>query len=216
MPFVLRKAPRRELYWVVTKATGKKHSIEPLPLKRAEAQMRSLYARETPLRRGGDEPEEEPVVIEASKSAPSFPQVVLEPQPYVSFDDVEDAKYGGDGLFDTFKKLKNTITNVSTGLKKGKDYLKTGLEDTKKGNFDKLTKLGSVLSLGKQLAKESGISGGSYYPEQYETYPITIRKPTGWKSPAILKLTERRAIELSKLDEATRRALGFSSRGDII
>ena len=152
MPYKLRKAPRRELYWVITKATGKKHSIEPLPLKRAEAQMRSLYAREPPIRSGGADVVEEPVVVEASKSAPSFPQVVTEPEPYVSQTDVEDVKY----------------------------------------------------------------SGGSYYPEQYNTYPITIRKPTGYKSPAILKLTQRRAVELSRLDEATRRSLGFSSRGDIV
>lgn len=159
MPYKLRKAPRRELYWVITKATGKKHSIEPLPLKRAEAQMRSLYARESgypPIRSGGAEnvveEETKPVVVEASKSAPSFPQVVTEPEPYVSQTDVEDLKY----------------------------------------------------------------SGGSYYPEQYNTYPITIRKPTGYKSPAILKMTQKRAVDLSRLDEATRRSLGFSSRGDIV
>jgi hypothetical protein len=46
MPYKLRKAPRRELYWVVNKETGQKHSKEPLEKEQAKAQMRALYARE--------------------------------------------------------------------------------------------------------------------------------------------------------------------------
>ncbi len=44
MPYKLRKAPKREAYWVVNTETGYKHSKEPLPLERAKAQMRALYA----------------------------------------------------------------------------------------------------------------------------------------------------------------------------
>lgn len=43
MPYKLRKAPNRELYWVVTKATGHKHSKEPIPLETAHAQIRALH-----------------------------------------------------------------------------------------------------------------------------------------------------------------------------
>jgi hypothetical protein len=39
----LRKAPKRDLYWVVGQ-DGTKHSKEPLPKERAEAQRRALYA----------------------------------------------------------------------------------------------------------------------------------------------------------------------------
>lgn len=46
MPYKLRKAPRRELYWVVNKDTGQKHSKDPLPKERAKAQMKALYAAE--------------------------------------------------------------------------------------------------------------------------------------------------------------------------
>lgn len=46
MPYKLRKAPKRDLYWVVNKETGKKHSNEPLPKEKAQAQMRALYAAE--------------------------------------------------------------------------------------------------------------------------------------------------------------------------
>ena len=42
MPYKLRKAPKRELYWVVTIETGKKHSKEPIALDKAKAQMRIL------------------------------------------------------------------------------------------------------------------------------------------------------------------------------
>ena len=42
MPYKLRKAPKRELYWVVTTETGKKHSKDPIPLEKAKAQKRIL------------------------------------------------------------------------------------------------------------------------------------------------------------------------------
>ena len=47
MPYKLRKAPKRDLYWVVNKETGKKYSNEPLPKDKAKAQMRALYAAES-------------------------------------------------------------------------------------------------------------------------------------------------------------------------
>jgi len=50
MPYKLRKAPRRELYWVVAE-DGTKKSKDPLPREKAEAQMRALYA--SMYRRGG-------------------------------------------------------------------------------------------------------------------------------------------------------------------
>jgi hypothetical protein len=43
MPYKLRKAPKRDLYWVVG-ADGSHKSKEPLPKEQAEAQMRALYA----------------------------------------------------------------------------------------------------------------------------------------------------------------------------
>ena len=42
MPYKLRKAPKVELYWVITTETGKKHSKLPIPLDKAKAQMRVL------------------------------------------------------------------------------------------------------------------------------------------------------------------------------
>lgn len=45
MPYKLRKSPKNG-YWVVNKETGKKYSKSPLPLARAQAQMRALYAVE--------------------------------------------------------------------------------------------------------------------------------------------------------------------------
>jgi hypothetical protein len=42
MPYRLRKAPNRDLYWVVAE-DGRKQSKEPIPKERAEAQMKALY-----------------------------------------------------------------------------------------------------------------------------------------------------------------------------
>jgi hypothetical protein len=49
MPYKLQKAPGKDLYYVVTIDTGKKHSNEPISKEKAEAQMRlldSLYVKE--------------------------------------------------------------------------------------------------------------------------------------------------------------------------
>ena len=43
MPYDLRKAPSRNLYWVVAE-DGTHKSREPMPKERAKAQMRALYA----------------------------------------------------------------------------------------------------------------------------------------------------------------------------
>jgi len=50
MPYKLRKAPKKELYWVVNEE-GKHMSKDPLPKPKAEAQMRALYAA---MRRKGE------------------------------------------------------------------------------------------------------------------------------------------------------------------
>jgi hypothetical protein len=51
MPYKLRKAPKRDLYWVVAE-DGTKKSKEPIPLERAKAQMRALYANENKKGKG--------------------------------------------------------------------------------------------------------------------------------------------------------------------
>jgi hypothetical protein len=52
MPYRLRKAPRRNLYWVIGE-DGRKHSKEPIPKERAEAQRRALYAAMNKELKGG-------------------------------------------------------------------------------------------------------------------------------------------------------------------
>ena len=44
-PFRLRKAPKRDLYWVVDDK-GKKYSKDPMPKEKARAQQKALYAAE--------------------------------------------------------------------------------------------------------------------------------------------------------------------------
>jgi len=159
MPYKLRKSPGKNLYWVVSTETGRKHSILPLPLKRAEAQMKALYARESgypPLKRGGDEPVEKDVEMKHESFMPSphqapFPISVPEPQEYISRDEA------------------------------------------------------------KQVAL-----GDGWYTEHYNTAPIVIRKPSGYKSPVIRQMYNVRAMELSNRNEYIRRREGLSSRGNLI
>ncbi len=57
MPYKLRKVPKKDLFWVVSKETGRKHSKEGLPKDRAKAQMRALYAAESgAVMKGGELP----------------------------------------------------------------------------------------------------------------------------------------------------------------
>ncbi len=43
MPYKLRKAPNKNLFWVIAE-DGRHMSQDPLPRERALAQMRALYA----------------------------------------------------------------------------------------------------------------------------------------------------------------------------
>jgi hypothetical protein len=42
MPFKIRKAPKKELYWVVNTANGRKFSNDPIPFENAQGQLRVL------------------------------------------------------------------------------------------------------------------------------------------------------------------------------
>jgi len=53
MPYKLRKAPKRDLYWVVGE-DGRHKSKDPLPKEQAEAQMRALYASSAKEGKGND------------------------------------------------------------------------------------------------------------------------------------------------------------------
>lgn len=80
MPYRLRKAPNKELYWVVGQ-DGTKHSKEPLPYATAEKQMKALYiafrqkkegaGKKHPPRFTEDDEEEPPPAPRESKGAPS-------------------------------------------------------------------------------------------------------------------------------------------------
>ena len=52
MPYKLRKAPKRDLYWVIAQ-DGKHMSKDPIPKERAKAQIRALYASENQQKKGG-------------------------------------------------------------------------------------------------------------------------------------------------------------------
>ena len=72
MPYKLRKAPNRDLYWVVS-LDGTKHSKEPLPKARAEAQMRALYSAMR-MEGGGARPDNNTLQQVAQQAYKSPPQ----------------------------------------------------------------------------------------------------------------------------------------------
>jgi len=64
MPFRLRKAPKRDLYWVVDDE-GKKYSKDPMPKEKARQQQKALYAAEGRGElKGGITPEQNETAME--------------------------------------------------------------------------------------------------------------------------------------------------------
>lgn len=128
MPYKLRKAPNRDLYWVVNKETGKKYSNEPLPLERAKAQMKALYASESPGRNipmTGGRIGEHPV---------QFANRILSEPKLHSRKQLREAKHikklEGAGFFGDLwnaaksvgKKVVNVVSNVVSGNVIRKDF----------------------------------------------------------------------------------------------
>lgn len=78
MPFGLRKKPKKDLYWVINKDTGKKFSKEAMPKEKAEAQMRALYANVPDAKEGGmmplnpNAPAFKPNIPDLNPHAPAF------------------------------------------------------------------------------------------------------------------------------------------------
>lgn len=100
MPYKLRKAPNRDLYWVVGE-DGKKHSKEPIPKERAEAQMRALYSAMS--KEGGAIPsqyvanlspaEKKKQIALINKSKKDYEKGVIEDRPTVSDEPTKRSKY---------------------------------------------------------------------------------------------------------------------------
>jgi len=57
MPYKLKKARNKPLYWVITIETGKKHSKDPIPMEKAKAQLRILKSA---LKKGGADQDFDP------------------------------------------------------------------------------------------------------------------------------------------------------------
>lgn len=110
MPYKLRKARGKDLYWVITKATGEKHSNDPLPMERAKAQMRALYANES--EKGGiimkGRPQDvpgyrEPVKYGRPQDQPYYKERMMR-------DVVNRESMDGSGLFDdAYDWVKNKV-----------------------------------------------------------------------------------------------------------
>ena len=65
MPYKIRKAPGRDLYWVVNAETGKKYSKDPIPKEKAKSQLKLLRQ----LKGGGEPKADEPVLPDFSEKS---------------------------------------------------------------------------------------------------------------------------------------------------
>lgn len=119
MPFGLRKQPKKDLYWVINKETGKKFSKEAMPKERAEAQMRALYAN-VPDAKGGmilkGRPHEEmwsyDYLNKKGGAKYKWGDIPL------YFDDMN-----GSGVFDTLKNKYKEIKDKGAAFLTGTNYV---------------------------------------------------------------------------------------------
>jgi len=124
MPYKLRKAPNRDLYWVVAE-DGSKKSKEPLPRARAEAQMRALYANMA----GGAIPAKSDIQKIAKASYDTSPpdnigdSVLIKATPTLKFYKNGDTIIVAvRGTLDKDDWTKNNVFIPSNTLKKGSRY----------------------------------------------------------------------------------------------
>ena len=100
MPYTLRKAPNRDLYWVVAE-DGQKKSKEPLPRARAEAQMRALYSvmRKEPALKGGCDTCPDALVERMNKMLPHL-FGGMKQRFYEDMEDIQTNLYGSGAMPD--------------------------------------------------------------------------------------------------------------------
>ena len=112
MPFGLRKKPKKDLYWVINKETGKKFSKEPMPKEKAEAQMRALYAN-VPVEGG----------IKYAKfgytQIPFYDEFDIVPSPNNPIIYPMD----GSGIFDPLKRLYKDVKDRGAAVLTGTNYV---------------------------------------------------------------------------------------------
>jgi hypothetical protein len=109
MPWKLRKAPKKDLYWVINKETGKKYSKEPLPKERATAQMKALYANAPDAKTGGIS-----YVKWGDMRIPFYDNTDVIP---------EDRIFRGSGVFDDIKNKYKEIKDKGAAYLTGTNYV---------------------------------------------------------------------------------------------
>jgi hypothetical protein len=143
MPWKLRKAPNRPLYWVVDDS-GKKYSKDPLPLERAKAQMRALYANE-----GG------------AIATPDLVRVERSPNPKKKwrafFDNGKHTDFGAAGMNDY------TITKSKEAREQ---YVRRHIKDLKTGDPTRAGFLSLFLLWGPYTSLEKNIA---FYKKKFNS-----------------------------------------------
>jgi hypothetical protein len=96
MPYKLRKAPKKPLYWVVD-STGDKYSREPIPLERAKKQMIALHIN---TKSGGVDPKLFPPLHSS--------QMWAKPDPITWYNDLSKALAEARAKYEEAKKFNET------------------------------------------------------------------------------------------------------------
>ncbi len=176
MPYKLRKAPKRDLYWVVGE-DGNHMSKDPIPKERAEAQMRALYASEKlpPKYTQGLTPTEKTKQVELIKRSTKKyketglvadrPKVSEKPTRRSTYVKRFEEKYGFPVTDHKRVKMLFSDTDVNTILSKGAAAYASGSRpNTTIGQWTN-ARLASVLTGGPALKIDKDLVG-----------PVSMRK----------------------------------------
>ena len=157
MPYKLRKAPKKALYWVVTTETGKKHSKLPIPMDKAKAQMRIL---ESALKGGGRVTQQKLRDLK-KEYIEVVQQIQQEHQKMVNYaiaEDIETMDTLDLPISDKYKKLNKLKTKIEQEHKKWLSIEKKEAQDAIPEEDEEEEEEEEEIEVGPTEAASSGLS----------------------------------------------------------
>jgi hypothetical protein len=171
MPYRLRKAPNRDLYWVVGE-DGTKHSKDPIPKERAEAQRKALYIAMR-KKRGGAELHDDEELHGGAKNFRRFMEAVEQLKKEIpNYEKLIDKKNGRpifetiDDLIDkTYDKIEKLRKQSRSGTFQRKTESYNTIQEQKKDLLDK-----TLLKI-MDIIEKRAESSDEFYERRYQYRP---------------------------------------------
>ena len=202
MPYKLRKAPKKELYWVITKETGKKHEKDPIPLEKAKAQMRILES----VLKGEGKVAQKKLLDLKTKYIQVLQQLKQEHQKMINYaiaEDIETMDTLDLPISNKYKRLNSLKTKIEEEHKKWISIERKEAQDSIPEAEDEEENepseaASSGLSAARMLRKGKGKHGGVFA----KTWPMLKQSISDlMQSPEILQSLTKKSDLIAYVDK---------------